>query len=260
MSDQDQLQGIVLAGGEGTRLRPSTRAVNKHLLPVYDRPMIHLPLQTLRDAGVDDVIVVTGRGHVPAFERVLGDGASFGFERLRYAEQTGSGGIADALGCARPLVTRDRLMVLLGDNVFGSSLREQAAAFTRSTSGARFVLYPCPEDQTHAMGVTFLNGKQLTPIVEKPSDTDTQDTASNQAYAVTGCYFYPADVFDVIASSRPSPRGELEITDINNHYINNQHCTHHILEGYWGDAGTPEGLYQAAHHVRAQRLKAPPRG
>lgn len=249
----EPMQGIVLAGGAGTRLRPSTAVVNKHLLPVYDRPMIHLPLQALRDAGVTDVTIVTGAQHVADFEAVLGDGAALGVERLRIVPQEGSGGIADALRCARGYVAAPRLMVVLGDNAFGDSLRPSAERFVQQSDGARLLLKPVPAAERSGLGVAVVQDDRVQRIVEKPGFAPPGQAAHGDRVsdlAVTGCYFYPADVFDQIEALQPSARDELEITDLNNRYLQAGRCEHDILEGWWADAGTPEGLYRAATLVR----------
>jgi len=255
------MQGIVLAGGEGTRLRPTTAVVNKHLLPVYDRPLIHLPIRTLVDAGVTDIVIVTGTRHVGDFEAVLDDTPVPGVKRVQVVAQPGYGGVADALRFARDAVSADRLMVLLGDNVFGQPLRETAARFLDQPDGARLLLKKTHADRLPGLGVAVMNGGKLQRIVEKPAaaapgepaDADGDDVLTD--LAVTGCYFYPADVFDQIEALEPSPRGELEITDLNNRYIHAGRCRHELMEGWWADAGTPEGLFRAASLVRATVLE-----
>jgi len=249
----DPIQGIVLAGGAGTRLRPTTAVINKHLLPVYDRPMIHLPLRSLADAGVTDVIVVTGAEHIADFQTVLGDGHELGIQKLRIVPQQGSGGIADALRCARDYTDAKRFMVMLGDNAFGDSLRGPAERFHEQKDGVRILLKELPDSELTGFGVAVINNGRVQRIVEKP-DAACKITGKNAAFlsnlAVTGCYFYPADVFDQIDALTPSARGELEITDLNNYYLQAGVCEHDVLEGWWADAGTPEGLYRAATLVR----------
>jgi glucose-1-phosphate thymidylyltransferase len=239
------MKGIILAGGLGTRLAPLTKITNKHLLPVYDRPMIHYPLKTLVDAGIREVMIVTGGNHAGEFLRLLGNGKDYGLEEIAYAYQEGEGGIADALGLARPFARGDKIVVMLGDNIIEGDIRRQVAAFAAQPSGARILLKKVPDPQR--FGVPIFTGGQITGIEEKPK-TPSSD------YAVIGIYMYDADVFDVIGTLKPSDRNELEITDVNNAYIRRGLMQHDVIEGWWTDAGTFESLFRANQLVREMMI------
>lgn len=234
---QKKLKGVVLAGGLGRRLGPLTEITNKHLLPVWDRPMIFYPLRSLIEAGIDDVLIVTGGQNPGEFMRLLGDGRAFGFRRLTYTYQQGQGGIAAALACAADSAEGGPLCVILGDNILQKSLRSQVERFQRQEGGARILLKKVPHPER--FGVARFDGRRLTHIVEKPAKPPS-------SYAVTGIYFYDATVFDIISTLRPSRRGELEITDVTNTYLRRGRLTHGILSGWWSDAGTVESLHHAA--------------
>lgn len=242
------MKGVILAGGTGSRLHPLTRITNKHLLPIYDRPMISYAIEALVQSGVKDIMLVTGGTHAGEFLRLLGNGQEFGIDRLFYAYQDRPGGIAEALGLAEHFVGRDRSVVLLGDNIFGTSIRRSVEAFGRQQKGARVVLWreSDPEHLRH-LGVARLNGdSRIERIVEKPDDPPSD-------LAVTGIYFYDGTVWDVIPRLQPSGRGELEITDVNNWYVENQLMEYDILHGFWGDAGESIHAYYAVQdHVRDQ--------
>ncbi len=236
------MKGIILAGGTGSRLYPLTKVTNKHLLPVYDRPMVYYPLQTLVDAGVRDILLVSGRGHVGHFLELLGSGAELGV-RLSYEVQKEAGGIAQALGLAESFAGGDNVAVILGDNIFQDNVREPIRSFRH---GARIFLKTV--ENPSRFGVAYVdevNGKVLR-VEEKPHDP-------RSSYAVTGLYLYDHDVFRIIRKLRPSARGELEITDVNNAYIRQGKLSYTVLDGYWSDAGTFESLYRASEMVRKHR-------
>ena len=239
------MKGVVLAGGLGTRLYPLTKITNKHLLPIYDRPMIHYPLKTLTDAGIRDVLIVTGGNHAGEFLRLLGNGRAYGLNEIAYAYQEGEGGIADALALARPFAKGDRIVVVLGDNIIEGDIRRQVAAFAEQPQGARILLKKVNDPERFGVPV-FENGR-VTAIEEKPKKPRSD-------YAVIGIYMYDATVFDVITTLKPSDRNELEITDVNNHYIGRGTMQHDVLEGWWTDAGTFESLYRANQLVRERMI------
>lgn len=231
------MKGVVLAGGLGRRLAPLTAITNKHLLPVWDRPMIFYPLRSLIEAGLDEVLIVTGGQNPGDFMRLLGDGRRFGFKRLHYTYQQGQGGIADALRLAADFAGDNPICVILGDNILEHSLRAQVDAYRKQGRGAR-VLLKRVKDPTR-FGVPEFTGNRLARIVEKPRTPPSP-------YAVIGVYFYDRQVFDIIDSLRPSARGELEITDVSNAYLRRAQLTHGIINGWWSDAGTFESLHHAA--------------
>ena len=241
------MKGVVLAGGLGKRLESLTRITNKHLLPVYDRPMIFYPIETLVEAGITDILIVTGGANAGDFLRLLGNGEAFGLRHLDYTYQRGEGGIAEALGLAEHFAGGEPIIVMLGDNIVERSIRPSVERFAAQGSGAKLLL-KAVEDPWR-FGVAELEGDHLVRIVEKP----TQPTSN---LVVTGIYLYDAQVFDIIKTLKPSDRGELEITDVNNAYIQRQQMTYDILEGWWTDAGLPETLYRAATLVREQQHTA----
>jgi glucose-1-phosphate thymidylyltransferase len=240
------VKGVVLAGGTGTRLHPLTRITNKHLLPVDDRPMVAFAIEALVLAGVTDLMLVTGGTHAGEFLRLLGNGHEWGIDRLSYAYQEHSGGIAEALGLAERFAGDDQMCVILADNVFEHSIRPSVLRFEEQAHGARILLAreDDPEHLRH-LGVPELDGDgRVVRIVEKPDDPPS-------AFAVTGIYFYEADVFEVVARLEPSARGELEITDVNNWYVEQGTMEYDVLEGFWGDAGESIDAYYAVNdHVR----------
>jgi len=241
------MKGVILAGGTGSRLHPLTLITNKHLLPIYDRPMISYAIEALVVAGVKEMMLVTGGAHAGEFLRLLGNGQQFGIDRLSYAYQDRPGGIAEALGLAEKFVGGDRCVVLLGDNIFERTIRPCAEAFQRQTRGARVVLsLEADRDHLRNLGVAKLNGAgRIERIVEKPSDPPSQ-------FAVTGAYFYDDTVWQVLPELEPSGRGELEITDVNNWYLERGLLEHDVLEGFWGDAGeSMQAYYAAQDFVRA---------
>lgn len=226
------MKGIILAGGTGSRLYPLTRVTNKHLLPVGRQPMLYHAIQKLVAAGISNLLVVTGVEHMGAIVGSLGSGSDFGCE-LTYRVQDQAGGIAQALGLARHFVGNDKMVVLLGDNLFQDSLLPVVEAFKAQQQGARILIKEVPDPQR--FGVPSFEGQQIVKISEKPQQPDSH-------YAVTGIYCYDAQVFDFIDQLQPSERGELEITDVNNHYLATGQLSHQYLSGWWTDAGTFETL------------------
>lgn len=241
-----EVKGVILAGGLGTRLMPSTRVTNKHLLPVYDKPMIYYPIATLVEAGIGEILLVTGGHHAGDFLQLLGNGRELGVSELHYTYQQGEGGIADALRLAEDFADGQRVCVILGDNLIEGSIRPIVEAFRRQPIGARIVLKEVPD--AYRFGVAELHSRRVKRIIEKPKDPPSN-------YAVTGIYFYDARVFDIIKTLKPSARGELEITDVNNAYVREGRLEYDILDGWWTDAGTFESLYRAAGLVRAKEAK-----
>jgi glucose-1-phosphate thymidylyltransferase len=234
------MKGVVLAGGAGSRLLPLTKVTNKHLLPVFDKPMIFYPLQTLVNAGILDVLLVTGGRNAGEFLRLLGDGRSMGLNRLNYTYQEGEGGIAQALGLAEHFAEGEPVCVVLGDNVIETNICRAAEGFRQNPRGAKIILKQVPD--AHRFGVAEISGNRIVGIEEKPNSPKSD-------YAVTGIYFYDATVFQKIGRLKPSNRGELEITDVNNFYIAEGALSYEILEGWWTDAGTFESLLRANNLV-----------
>jgi len=234
------VKGVVLAGGLGTRLLPLTKVTNKHLLPVYDRPMIYYPIQALINAGVNEILLVVGGNSAGDFLRLLGNGRAFGLKHLDYTYQEGEGGIADALRLAEYFSDGGPICVVLGDNIIEGNIVKEAGAFRDQKQGARILLKQVEDPQR--FGVPVLNGKRVMKIEEKP-------TKPGSPYAVTGIYFYDSRVFEIIKTLKPSKRGELEITDVNNAYIKKGQLTWGILEGWWTDAGTIDSLSRAGELV-----------
>jgi glucose-1-phosphate thymidylyltransferase len=236
------MKGVILAGGTGTRLHPLTRITNKHLLPIYDRPMVTYAIEALVEAGVGEMMLVTGGTHAGEFFRLLGNGHEWGIDRLLYAYQEKPGGIADALGLAERFAERGRIVVMLADNVLERSLAEAVANFAGQERGAR-ILLAREEDPEHLcnLGVPELDRDgRIVRIVEKPSDPAS-------AFAVTGVYFYDGGVWDVLPTLEPSGRGELEITDVNNWYVEQGLMEYDVVEGFWGDAGESIDAYYAVN-------------
>jgi glucose-1-phosphate thymidylyltransferase len=234
------LKGVILAGGLGSRLMPLTKVTNKHLLPIYNRPMIHYPIECLVKGGVKSILIVTGGDSAGHFLKLLGDGREFG-ACIYYAYQQGEGGIADALKLAEEFVDRSRMVVVLGDNLVQKSIRPSAERFMKQPKGARILLKRVPDPQR--FGVAEVSGAKVTGIVEKPK-TPKSDLA------VTGIYFYDSLVFVIIRTLKPSGRGELEITDVNNAYLARGELEWDELDGWWSDAGTFESLFKASTLVR----------
>ena len=234
------MKGVVLAGGLGTRLRPLTAVTNKHLLPVYDQPMIYYPVQTLVNAGITDIMIVTGGNSAGEFLRLLGNGKAFGLKHLNYAYQEGEGGIAEALSLVEHFAASDPVCVVLGDNIIEGNIRSAVRAYRHQGGGAKIILKKVPDPQR--FGVPELDGPQVLRIEEKPK-------VPLSDYAVIGIYMYDGEVYDIIRTLEPSGRGELEITDVNNAYIARGEMTWEELEGWWTDAGTFESLLHASNLV-----------
>jgi len=240
------MKGVILAGGTGTRLHPMTRITNKHLLPVYTKPMIYYPIETMVNAGITDIMVVTGGNHAGEFLRLLGDGREFGLKHLSYAYQERAGGIAEALGLTENFVDGGKFVVMLGDNILEESIEPYVENFRRQERGARVLLKEM-SDPTHLrhLGVPKIENGKIAYVKEKPADPPSQ-------YAVIGIYMYDASVFDIVAAVQPSARGELEITDVNNAYINRGDMEFDIINGWWGDAGESiDVYYEVIDFVRA---------
>ncbi len=242
----EDIKGIVLAGGLGTRLSPLTKITNKHLLPIYDQPMICHPIRRLVEAGIKDILVVTGGPHAGEFLRLLGDGRQFGLQRINYTYQEGEGGIAQALGLARHFARGKRMVVILGDNIFEKSLKPYVDRFRKQKSGARVLLKKVHDPQR--FGVATLKGSHIAAIEEKPRKPKTK-------LAVTGVYMYDEHVFEIVKSLKPSKRGEMEITDVNNAYVRTNTLEYDVLSGWWTDSGTFDSLLRANVLVAKQCLK-----
>ncbi|MFN8942757.1 MAG: sugar phosphate nucleotidyltransferase [Acidobacteriota bacterium] len=240
------MKGVVLAGGTGSRLFPLTKVTNKHLMPIYDKPMIYYPIQTMADAGIDEIMVVTGGRNSGDFLRLLGNGKDFGLKRLNYAYQEGEGGIADALSLAEHFADGDKICVILGDNIIEGDIRKAADAFRSQERGAKILLKEVTDAER--FGVAEFRGDKVIGIEEKPMRPKSN-------YAVTGIYMYDGTVFDKVNKLVPSDRNELEITDVNNFYIHEGTMTFDFLEGWWTDAGTFESLLRAGNLVAQSRMK-----
>ena len=242
------MKGVILAGGSGTRLHPLTRITNKHLLPLYDRPMVTYAVEALVQAGIDELMLVTGGTHAGEFFRLLGNGHDYGIDRLAYGYQEEAGGIAEALGLAERFAARDRVCVLLADNIFEASLKPIADNFNAQAKGARIVLSEVVEDEhLRHLGVARFDEDRVTEIVEKP-------VAPPSRFAVTGAYFYDDQVWDVLPMLEPSGRGELEITDVNNWYVGRGEMEADVVGGFWGDAGESiDAYYEVNDFVRRTR-------
>ena len=235
------MKGIVLAGGLGTRMFPLTKVTSKHLLPIYNKPMIYYPIRTLVNAGIDEILIVTGGNSAGDFLRLLGNGKEFGLKHLNYAYQEGEGGIAAALSLAEYFADQDKIVVVLGDNIIEKNIRTAVDSFRKQVEGAKILLKEVSDPQR--FGVPAFEGDRIVRIDEKPSAP-----ASN--YAVIGIYMYDSKVFDFIRTLKPSERGELEITDVNNYYLRQEKLTWDVLEGWWTDAGTFDSLLNAGNMVR----------
>jgi glucose-1-phosphate thymidylyltransferase len=234
------MKGVVLAGGTGSRLHPLTKVTNKHLLPVYDKPMIYYPIQTLVNAGIREILLVTGGKNSGEFLRLLGNGKDFGLKHLNYTYQEGDGGIADALALAEYFADAEPICVILGDNLIQYNINRVAEEFNKQRAGAKIILKQVPDAQR--FGVAEFRGNHVMCIEEKP-------TIPKSDYAVIGIYFYDHTVFEKIRRLKPSGRGELEITDVNNFYIEEGSLTCGLLEGWWTDAGTFQSLLYANNLV-----------
>lgn len=240
------MKGVILAGGLGTRLHPLTKVTNKHLLPVYDKPMIYYPIESLVRAGIRDILLVTGGNSSGDFLKLLGNGKQFGLKHFNYTYQEGEGGIAEALALAEHFADGNKIVVILGDNILEDDLGPFVQRFKKQKRGARILLKQVPDPQR--FGVAELKGNRIVRIIEKPKKPISH-------YAVTGVYMYDAQVFDVIRPLKPSRRGELEITDVNNAYLRKKQLEYDIVKGYWTDAGTFESLYRAGTLIARQRQR-----
>ena len=240
------MRGVILAGGTGSRLYPLTRVTNKHLLPVYDKPMLYYPLQTLVDAGIRDILIVTGGNNAGDFLRLLRNGKDFGLGQLSFAYQEGEGGIADALRLAEPFAAGENLCVILGDNILENTIASAREKFDRQREGALILLKEVPDAER--FGVPTFEGGRIVRIDEKPK-------VAASPYAVIGVYFYDRTVFDRVRTLKPSGRGELEITDVNNSYLYEGRLQHDFIEGGWTDAGTFESLWRATNLARDRALR-----
>ena len=234
------MKGVILAGGLGSRLHPLTKITNKHLLPVHDQPMIYYPIRTLINAGIEDIMIVTGGNSAGDFLRLLGNGKEFGLKHLNYTYQEGEGGIADALSLVEHFADDESICVVLGDNIIEGNIRDAAKEYEQQGKGAKILLKKVSDPQR--FGVPEIDGNKVLRIEEKPADPKSD-------FAVIGIYFYDSTVFDIIKTLVPSGRGELEITDVNNHYINRGEMTWNELEGWWTDAGTFGSLLHASNLV-----------
>jgi glucose-1-phosphate thymidylyltransferase len=243
------MKGIVLAGGTGSRLFPLTKITNKHLLPIYDKPMIYYPIQTLVEAGIEDLLIVTGGRNSGDFLRLLANGKEFGLKHINYTYQEGEGGIADALALAEHFSDGDKICVILGDNIIEGSIKSAVSDFENQPSGAKILLKQVHDAER--FGVAEIQGDKIIGIEEKP-----EHPKSN--YAVTGIYLYDGGVFDKTRKLVPSRRNELEITDVNNAYIQEGTMTFNYLDGWWTDAGTFESLLRAAKLVHDTRMQNDP--
>lgn len=234
------MKGVILAGGLGKRLEPLTRITNKHLLPIYNKPMIYYPIQTLVGTGIKDILIVTGGNHAGDFLQLLGNGSEFGLKHINYTYQKGQGGIAEALGLAEHFVDNDKVIVMLGDNIIEKSIKQYVDDFLKQSNGAKILLKEV--DDPERFGVPEMKGDKIVNIDEKPKNPKSK-------YAVTGIYMYDARVFDIVKTLKPSARGELEITDVNNDYIARDEMTFSVLDGWWTDCGTHESLVHATNLV-----------
>jgi glucose-1-phosphate thymidylyltransferase len=241
------MKGIILAGGSGSRLAPLTMVTNKHLLPVYNKPMICYPIQTLVSAGITDIIIVTGGEYASDFIRLLEDGKDWGITKLQYAYQQGHGGIAHALKLAEDFVGDDSCCVVLGDNILEHDITPWAKTFN---GGAKILLCEVSDPQRFGVAKIAQDGVQVTEIIEKPAEPPSN-------LAVIGIYFYDASVFGVCRNLKPSKRGELEITDVNNYFLRNGKLTYDVITGQWSDAGTFESLHRASAIIRSRDGNSP---
>ncbi|MBN3038320.1 MAG: NTP transferase domain-containing protein [Candidatus Omnitrophica bacterium] len=240
-----KLRGVVLAGGLGKRLAPLTKITNKHLLPVYNLPMVYYPIQILVEAGIRDILIVTGGNNAGDFLRLLGNGHAFGLKHLDYTYQEGEGGIAAALGLAEEFAEGQKIVVILGDNVIERSIKTYVQKFSKQRKGARILVKDVKDPER--FGVVSFKGNKIKAIREKPKRPES-------SYVVTGIYMYDSKVFDIIKTLKPSGRGELEITDVNNAYLKKNQLYYDILDGWWTDAGTFESLLRA-NNLIAQKVR-----
>ncbi|MBL0157399.1 MAG: NTP transferase domain-containing protein [Bryobacterales bacterium] len=240
------MKGIILAGGKGSRLFPLTKITNKHLLPIYDQPMIYYPIQALVESGVRDILIVTGGSYAGDFLQLLGTGRQLGIDNLSYTYQEGEGGIADALRLAEHFSDGQKVCVILGDNIIEGTIKDAVTEFEKQPAGAKILLKEVHDPER--FGVAEILNNHVVNIVEKPTEPKSN-------YAVTGIYMYDNSVFDKIKTLEPSSRGELEITDVNNAYIRERNLSYSFLEGWWTDAGTFDSLLRASTLVSDSRKK-----
>lgn len=239
------MKGVILAGGLGSRMMPCTKVTNKHLLPVFNKPMIYYPLNTLVNGGLKDIMIVTGGNNAGDFLRLLGNGKEFGLKDISYSYQEGEGGIAEALKLAENFADNDKVIVMLGDNIIKDDISEAVKEFEKQPEGAKIFLKEVDDPQR--FGVAEIKDGKVINIVEKPKDPKSN-------YAVIGIYMYDKNVFEIAQTLKPSARGELEITDVNNEYIKRGAMTYSIVNGWWTDAGTFESLYRASKLVAEDKL------
>lgn len=244
------MKGVILAGGLGSRLMPCTKVTNKHLLPIYDKPMIYYPIMTLVSSGITDILIVTGGNHAGEFLRLLGNGKEFGLKDISYTFQEGEGGIADALKLAEHFVKDEKVFVILGDNIVEDNVKKHVDDFIKQPEGAKVFLKEVSDPER--FGVAAIEDGRIISIEEKPKNPKSN-------FAVCGLYMYDNSVFDIAKKLKPSNRGELEITDVNNEYIKRGNMTYSILKGWWTDAGTFESLFKAsclvANQIKKQKEK-----
>lgn len=239
------MKGVILAGGLGTRMMPCTKVTNKHLLPVYNKPLIYYPLNTMVKGGLEEIMIVTGGNNAGDFLVLLGNGSEFGLKDLGYTYQEGEGGIADALKLAENFVDEDKVIVMLGDNIIKDDISEAVKEFQKQPNGAKIFLKEVSDPER--FGVAEIKDGRVINIEEKPKNPKSN-------YAVIGLYMYDNDVFDIVKTLKPSDRGELEITDVNNEYIRRGTMTYSIIDGWWTDAGTFESLYRASKLVAEDKV------
>ena len=246
MPETANIKGVILCGGLGKRLEPLTRITNKHLLPIYNKPMVYYPIQTLVEAGIKDIMIVTGGNNAGDFLRLIGNGQEFGLRHINYTYQRGEGGIAEALSLTEHFVDRRKVVVILGDNLIGGSIRKYVEKFKLQDSGARILLKEVNDPER--FGVAEIKNGKILSIEEKPKTPKSN-------YVVTGIYMYDERVFDIVKTLKPSGRGEMEITDVNNAYLKAGQLYYDVLNGWWTDCGLPETLYRAATLARKNRTK-----
>ncbi len=240
------MKGIILAGGNGTRLLPCTKVTNKHCLPVYNQPMIYCPLKTLTQAGIKDIMIVTGGNSPGDFLKLLENGREFGLKEIHYTYQSGAGGIAEALGLAEEFAGRDKIAVILGDNIFKDDISSYVKRFEQQPSGAKIFLKEVVDPQR--FGVAEVRAEKIISIEEKPKNPKSN-------YAVTGLYMYDEQVWELIKKLKPSARGELEITDVNNFYLEKNILTYEIIKGFWSDAGTFDSMLRTANFLAQKNIR-----
>ncbi len=239
------MKGVILAGGTGSRLMPCTKVTNKHLLPVYNKPMIYYPLMTLINAGIKEIMIISGREHAGDFANLLGSGNEFGV-KISYGVQDEAGGIAQALSLAEDFADKNPVIVILGDNIFEDEIKEDIEAFKRQGTGAKVFLKGVDMEEAKRFGIATIEGNKVTYVEEKP-----EQPKSN--LVVTGLYIFDSQIFDIIRTLKPSARGELEIIDAIDYYTKIGNCDYKILKGFWSDAGTFESLYKAGSLIRQEK-------